>query len=100
MDSQEKIISTIRSAITEVNQTLPPDRKMSLDINNPLYGPQGSVDSLTLTLLIVAIEQKLEQDLQKTVTLVQYSMDAGPDNPFSSIARLTDHIMSLTGSRP
>ena len=99
MDDQAKITAAIISAISDVNQTLPLSRKMSLDPQALLYGPQGTLDSLTLTLLIVAIEQKVEQDLHKMITLVQYSTDAGPATPFRSIAALTEHILSLMGSK-
>lgn len=99
MDYKIKIKDAITAAVIEINQTLSHDRQISTDPDAPLYGPQGVVDSLTLTLLIVAIEQKIEQTLSVSVTLIDYSMGLGEQNPFSSIHALSDHIVALMSSR-
>ena len=91
-------MAAITAAIDEVNQTLP-DQKISIQPDVPLYGQQGVVDSLTLTLLIVAIEQKIEESLQTSVSLVDYSTGLGEDNPFRNINTLCDYIIVLMGPK-
>ena len=88
----------ITQAILEVNQTLPKDQKISTDLDAPLYGPQGLVDSVTLVLLIVAIEQKIEESLQVTIVLGDYAAGLGEYNPFKNIKTLCEHIAVLINS--
>ncbi|MEI6437398.1 MAG: acyl carrier protein [Candidatus Omnitrophota bacterium] len=97
MPDRDQITVAIKAAISDINETLPRDRKISADENAPLYGPAGVIDSLTLTLLIVAVEQKVEQQLHRSVSLVDVSLVSGSDNSFQTIASLADHIQSLTG---
>ncbi len=92
MDNKSKIIAAITDAITEVNQTLPKDRQMGTGLNDALYGAPSTVDSLTATLLIVAIEQQIEQSMGLVVTLVDYSVGL---SPLKNIATLSDYISSL-----
>jgi acyl carrier protein len=92
MDQRSQITSAIIDAIQEVNQTLPAGRKISTQADAALYGPPSTVDSLTVTLLIVAIEQKLERSMGQVVTLVDYSVGL---SPLKSITTLCDYISHL-----
>ncbi len=92
MDNKSQILSAIIEAIKEVNQTLPLERQITTDLQAPLYGPPSPVDSLTVTLLIVAIEQKIEQSMGKVVTLVDYSVGL---SPLKNIHTLLEYIASL-----
>ena len=92
METKEKIIKAIIEAIKEVNQTLPADRKISTQIDDTLYGQAGNIDSLTVTLLIVAIEQKIEEQMCIVVTLVDYSVGL---SPLKSITTLCEYIFKL-----
>lgn len=99
MPSINAVSAAVKAAITEINETLPRDRKISTVDDAPLYGPSGVVDSLTLTLLIVAIEQKIEQNLHCTISLVDLSMVADGNHAFRTTAALAEHITSLIGSK-
>ena len=92
-------MSAVVGAIEEINQTLPDGQHISVQPEASLYGAQGHVDSLTLTLLIVAIEQKIEESLQTTVSLVDYSTGLGESNPFSNINTLCEYIAQLIGPK-
>ena len=92
MDNKTQITAAIIEAIIEVNQTLPGERQISTQINDDLYVPPGTIDSLTVTLLIVAVEQKIEQSMGHVVTLVDYSVGL---SPLKSIATLGEYISSL-----
>jgi len=92
MDKKDQIIAAIIEAIKEVNQTLPADRKINTQLDDTLYGQDGNIDSLTVTLLIVAIEQKIEESMGIVVTLIDYSVGLSPLN---SIASLCEYISKL-----
>jgi len=92
MDQKSQITSAVIDAINEVNQTLPDDHKISTQAHDALYGPPSSVDSLTITLLIVAVEQKIEQSMGHVITLVDYSVGL---SPLKSITTLCEYISLL-----
>jgi len=92
MDKKDQIIAAIIEAIKEVNQTLPADRKINTQLDDTLYGQDGNIDSLTVTLLIVAIEQKIEESMGIVVTLIDYSVGL---SPLKSIASLCEYISKL-----
>jgi len=94
MADKELILESIFEAIDDINDTLPSEGKISKDPQVVLYGPQGIIDSLTLTLLIVAIEQKIEQKLHASISLVDQTT-ASQDNAFQNINTLQDHIEQL-----
>ena len=91
MSPMSQVQSVINSAVLDINETLPPERKISLEPDEPLYGPSGVVDSLTLTLLIVSLEQKIEQTFQKSIPLMNAAM-AADNNPFQTLGKLSEYI--------
>lgn len=94
MAEKKLILEAIVEAIDDINETLPSEGKISKDQKAYLYGPQGMIDSLTLTLLIVAIEQKIEQKLHASISLVDQTT-ASQDNAFHNIKTLQSHIERL-----
>lgn len=90
----ETTASVVKAAIGQINETLPQAQKIDLSDDAPLY-PQGPLDSLTLTLLIVALEQKVEQAFGVSISLVEQSMISDENNVFRTIATLTSHIDQL-----
>ena len=94
MAEKKLIFEAIIEAIDDINETLGAGQKISKDPKVPLYGPQGVVDSLTLTLLIVAIEQKIEQKLHASISLIDQTIASG-DNAFHDIHTLQNHIEQL-----
>jgi len=94
MAEKKLVLEAIFEAIDDINETLAPGRKISKDPQAFLYGPQGAIDSLTLTLLIVAIEQKIEQKLHASISLVDQTT-ASQDNAFHNIKTLQGHIERL-----
>ena len=96
MPDKEQILKIILEAIDDINATLPADRQISKDPQAVLYGPQGVVDSLVLTLLIVALEQKIEQCFHAPISLIGQSTAPG-NNPFDNIHALQEYIAYLMG---
>lgn len=93
------ILNVIINAIDDVNQSLPLDGKLGTSLDSPLYGPKGGADSLTLTILIVAIEQRIEEELHCSISLTDYALDLDQNNPFRSVAALLEHITNLIGQK-
>lgn len=96
MSQQERIVEAIFTALDELNETLPKERRIPKMKEAVLYGPAGSIDSLGLTLLIVSLEQKIEQEFGTEVTLVSMTDD---QSPFQTVQTLADHVARLLGKK-
>jgi acyl carrier protein len=96
MTEKNLILEAIFESIDDINETLPRSNKISKDPEALLYAPQGTLDSLTLTLLIVAVEQKIEQKLHASISLIDQTT-ASEDNAFHNIKTLQSHIEELIG---
>ncbi len=98
MDSDiqsDRIIRVVFNAVDELNLLLLPDRglKKSLDVN--LSGDSGELDSLGLINLIVATEEKIEEEFGISISLADEQTMAQKDKIFKSLGTFTDHIVFI-----
>ncbi|MCA9408514.1 MAG: acyl carrier protein [Candidatus Omnitrophica bacterium] len=95
MADKQKILNTIYDAIDEVNLSLPQEKKVVKSEDTVLFGVNEQIDSLGLTMLIVAIEQKVEEAFGTVITLVDGSTMSNENSPFQSIRALVEYIDAL-----
>jgi len=69
MDRSERILTLIFDAIDEANQQLPAGSRIEKSLQAALYGRNGKLDSLALVNLIVATEQRIEEEFDVALTL-------------------------------
>jgi acyl carrier protein len=81
----------IFSAIDEVNERLPGGERLEKSIDTTLFGESGKLDSLGLVNLIVAIEQKIEDEYGITVVLAEEG-GLGDMAPFATTGNLVNHV--------
>ena len=91
----QRIIDSIYAAFDEVNETLTQDRKIPKSLETRLLGEDGAIDSLGLTILIVAIERQIEDRLRVTISLVNEQAMSEESSPFRSVKFLAEYIESL-----
>ena len=94
-NNREKVLQAIYKAFDQVNETLPKEKHIEKTPQTVLLGGEGAIDSLGLTMLIVAIEQKIEEELDTVITLVDSSTMSEEHSPFLSVEKLAAHISSL-----
>jgi len=92
---KDRVIKAIFCAIEEVNQQLPKENRLDKSVDVVLFDKTGSLDSLGLVTLIVAIEQKIEEEFGMTITLTDDRAIQQEDNFFRTIATLADYITLL-----
>jgi acyl carrier protein len=92
---ETKIFETIYKAFDQVNETLPKDKHIEKSPETVLLGEEGAIDSLGLTMLIVAIEQKIEEEFGVVITLVDASTMSKEHSPFRNVNKLAGHITML-----
>ncbi len=95
MVNKKDVLEAIFQAISGVNETLPTYKKIEKLPETALFGVSSTIDSLELTLLIVAIEQKIVEVLGQRITLVDHNTMSEEKSPFLTIQTLVDYITVL-----
>jgi hypothetical protein len=83
------------SVIDELNQLLPPEEHLVNDLQAPLAGKTGRLDSAGLINLIVLVEQKSAEDLGRPILLTDDRTMAQIDQVFRTLGTLADYIHKL-----
>ena len=92
---KEKIQQLIFEVIDENNTQVPEDEQLEKSIDSVLYGESGKLNSLGLVNFIVAIEQKISDQFDTTITLADEKAVSQRNSPFRSVGTLVDYIRQL-----
>ena len=90
-----KVLDAVFYAIEEINQQLPKEQQLDKSTDVVIFGISGRLDSLGLVTLIVAIEQRIEEEFGVTITLTDEGAISQRDSPFRTIGALADYISLL-----
>jgi D-alanine--poly(phosphoribitol) ligase subunit 2 len=93
----EKVIQAIFDAMDEINEQRPESRQLEKSADTVLFGESGLLDSLGLVNLIVAVEQRLEDDFGVSVALADEKAMSRRSSPFRTVKTLADYAASLIG---
>jgi acyl carrier protein len=94
MINREEIIQLIFRAIDEVNQLLPPERRLQKTHETILSDrfEMGGLDSLGMVNFIIALEQVIREETQVSLSLADDLTISQEHNPFETVAALADDI--------
>lgn len=95
---KEKIYSIIIDAIEEVNQLTDKKINLSSGLKTYLYGSKG-IDSFSLVNLIVAIEERIETNFEKTIVLANEKAFSQKNSPFLTVESLVNFIELLLNEK-
>jgi acyl carrier protein len=95
---QDKIKTIIMDSLNELNEQLDEDKKLTITDDMPIYGKNSMLDSFDFVNLIVIVEDRIFQELGKSVTIVSEKAFSKKYNPFSNVERLTGFIKELLES--
>jgi acyl carrier protein len=93
--TREEIKQAIFNVLDEINQELPQEKQLKKSETTVLFGQFGQLDSLGLVNLIVAIEEKLEEECNVSITLADEKAMSQRNSPFRTVASLIDYIAML-----
>ena len=65
------------------------------NLNTALLGAEGILDSMGLVSLIVAVEQDVEDEFGKEITIADAKAMSQKNSPFRTIGSLVDYIENL-----
>ena len=69
MKNKGKIIQSIMDAIDEINERNPEEKRLSKSVDTVLTGESGELDSLGLVSFVVAVEERIQNDLGVNISL-------------------------------
>lgn len=71
------------------------DTDKNLNGNTVLLGAEGILDSMGLVSLIVAVEQDVEDEFGKEITIADAKAMSQKNSPFRTVGSLVDYIENL-----
>ncbi len=92
---KDKIKNIIINAIDELNEQLNDNEKVEYSEDLSLVGENACLDSISLVTLIAIIEELLEDEFDKSVSIVSRSTFSHERSPFLSMTALVDFIEEL-----
>lgn len=93
--NEDTVRQVLFGAIEEINDTLPDDRKLKKKPETLLFGRGSGLDSLGLVNLIVAVEQRLGDELGLALTLADEKALSRSSSPFRSVDTLANYVLEL-----
>jgi acyl carrier protein len=93
MANQQSIIDIIYRALASLNGELDADSQVPLAPDTRLFGPEASLDSLSLVSVIVDVESAVQDELGKSISLTDDEAMSQAVSPFSSVTTLADYIL-------
>ena len=91
----DNIYKSIYKSIDEVNSQMSKDEQLIKSPYTVLYGESSSLDSIGLINIIVTVEQNIEDDFEKSITLADQKAMSQKQSPFKTVESLAKYIQIL-----
>ena len=93
----DDILNIIYDVIDELNETLPEGQRLTKSPDTLLFGGGANLESLGLVRLVLLLEQKVQDSIDRVVTLVDEKAMSQSRSPFRTVAALADYVAMLLG---
>ena len=98
MLSNQEVQDLVRASIVSVNEEKLGGEQIPTGEDTVLIGSGTVLDSLDFILLVTNIEERLYASTKRQYQLVQDMGAFDNNNPFRTVASLSDHIISVIGT--
>ncbi len=88
----ERIYKAVYSAIDELNAQLPPGVSVEKNMDAPLYGAGGKLESLDFVTLVMEVEEKIKAEFGVDITIADEHLLSKERSPFSNVRTLTEYL--------
>jgi len=96
---RDEILELVYAAIDEVNAQAADKVMVEKSPDAALLGGEKGVDSLTFVNLVVAIEERVQKKLKKSVVLVDEDSMALQEQPFRTVGTLASYVEQVVDRR-
>lgn len=91
---RDKIIDVVTAVIKEINADLGYDHLKAPTLETELYGGDSGLDSLSLVMLVSAIESAITEQLGRDVVLASEKAMSMRHSPYRSVGSFVDFVES------
>ena len=95
MPTDERIAKAVLAAVDDVNEQLPTGMHIEKDLNAPLYGASGKLESLDFVTLIMEVEEKINAEFGTDITIADDNLLSKEKSPFSTLGTLNEYLQEL-----
>lgn len=95
MASKEELHPLLFEAVDELNEQLGDEGNLTHDLDAKLIGEGGRLDSLGLVNLIVAVEQRVQDQYDVALTLADERAFSQKHSPFRTLGALAEYVHQL-----
>jgi acyl carrier protein len=92
---RDRVVQLLFRVIDDLNQNLPREGRLLKSIDTPLFGEESLLDSLGLVNLIVAAEDKIQEEFNATITIADERVVLQQRTPFRTVETLANYICQL-----
>jgi acyl carrier protein len=89
---RDKIIEVVTKVVREVNADLGYDHLNAPTLETQLYGGDGGLDSLSLVMLVSAIEAAITDEFGKDVVLASEKAMSMRNSPYRNVGAFVDFV--------
>jgi len=93
VNKEEVIEKVILPALDEIRQDLEDPSSLGGEASTLLYGENAPLDSLGLVNLVVLLEERINDESGKSVTLVNDQALSAKNSPFRTVDSMADYIL-------
>jgi acyl carrier protein len=94
-ERREQVLRIVYDALESLNQELDEGQRVEIGPTTPLFGPDASLDSLSLVSVIVDVETALTVKWNAPISLTDDRAMSREISPFDDVGTLTDYILEL-----
>ncbi len=91
MTGENQVMDVIFDAMDEYNELQPDGPPLEKSADTVLFGESGTLDSIGLVNLIVAVEQRLEETCGVSLTLADEKAMSRKTSPFRTVQTLAEY---------
>jgi acyl carrier protein len=89
--TRDAVLRLVLAAVDAANDSAPDGHRVPKELDGKLIGPGGALDSLGLVGLLVAIEEKAQDEFGAALTLADERAFARERTPFRTLRTLVDY---------
>lgn len=90
-----EILQWIYDAIDEVNEDLDQSGQILKSVDAQIFGNESALDSMGLVNLITLIEQRIEDETGKFISIADEKAMSMESSPFKTVASLKEYITNV-----
>jgi acyl carrier protein len=94
-ERREQVLRIVFDALESLNQELDEAERVAIGPTTPLFGPDATLDSLSLVSVIVDVETALTVQWGAPISLTDDRAMSREISPFDDVGTLTDYILEL-----